>query len=48
MAPRFRLDRQQARLETFGFLQFPGVVAAEAETIIEAFEEVWRVHGGGA
>ena len=48
MARPFRLDhRQLARFETFGFLQFPGLFAAEADAIIDAFEAVWRAHGGG-
>ena len=48
MTRSFGLDaRQRARFDTFGFLQFPGLFAAEAEAIIEAFEAVWRAHGGG-
>ena len=31
----------------FGFLQLPGLFRDEAEQIIEAFEQVWRDHGGG-
>ena len=27
--------------DTFGFLQFPGLLAQEAEAITAAFEEVW-------
>ncbi|MDE2768846.1 MAG: hypothetical protein OXI70_12235 [Chloroflexota bacterium] len=47
MARPFRLDRRQlARFETFGFLRFPWLFAAEADAIIDAFEEVWRAHGG--
>ena len=27
--------------DTFGFLQFPGLLAQEADAITAAFEEVW-------
>ena len=33
--------------DTFGFLQFPGLLAQEADAITAAFEEVWAAHGGG-
>ncbi len=40
-------DQQMAFFETFGYLTFPGVFAAEAEMITEEFERVWAGHGGG-
>ena len=33
--------------DTFGFLEFPGLLAKEADAITEAFEAVWAAHGGG-
>jgi len=43
-----RLTTQQANyFETFGYLNFPGLLADRAEAIIEAFEEVWTRRGGG-
>ena len=43
-----QLTKQQLHFfDTFGFLQFPGLFAKEAEAIADAFEEVWAEHGGG-
>ena len=43
-----RLTEQQLRyFETFGFLQFPGLMADKIDRIIENFERVWVEHGGG-
>ena len=43
-----RLTEHQMRFfETFGFLKFPGLLAAEIDSIIEDFEEVWAAQGGG-
>ena len=42
------LTEQQTRFfETFGYLSFPGLFAAEAAAITEAFEDVWAEYGGG-
>ena len=38
---------QSAHFEVFGFLAFPQLFRNEAPRIIEAFEQVWREHGGG-
>ncbi len=40
-------EQQKSYFDTFGFLKFPGILADEAERISEAFEETWRVVGGG-
>ena len=40
-------DRQMAFFETFGFLQFPGLLADCVDEIIDEFEAVWERHGGG-
>ena len=43
-----RLNQEQLTFfDTFGFLTFPGLFAAEADVIIERFEKVWADHGGG-
>ena len=43
-----KLSQQQLRFfDTFGYLQFPGLLAEEAEAITDAFEQVWEEHGGG-
>ena len=43
-----RLTAEQMRaFETFGFLQFPGLLADCSDEIIEEFEAVWQRHGGG-
>jgi ectoine hydroxylase-related dioxygenase (phytanoyl-CoA dioxygenase family) len=39
--------RQRAFFDCFGFLAFPGLLAAEADGIIAAFERVWAERGGG-
>ena len=40
-----RLTEQQIRyFETFGFLQFPGLMADKIDRIIENFERVWKEH----
>ena len=38
---------QMRAFESFGFLQFPGLLADCIDEIIEEFEAVWRRHGGG-
>ena len=39
---------QQVRFfDTFGFIRFPGLFAADIGRITEAFEQVWADHGGG-
>jgi ectoine hydroxylase-related dioxygenase (phytanoyl-CoA dioxygenase family) len=40
-------ERQARFFDLFGYLSFPGLFAAEAGTITEAFEQVWTDHGGG-
>ena len=40
-------DQQMAFFETFGYLTFPGVFAAEAEMITEEFERVGRATAAG-
>ena len=43
-----RLSEQQLKFfDTFGFLKFPGLFAAEIVRITEAFERIWAEHGGG-
>ena len=43
-----RLTQQQmAFFNTFGYLYFPGLLADCADRIIEEFEKIWTVHGGG-
>src|SRR5437868_12769371 len=39
--------QQTAFFETFGYLAFPGLLWDRVDAITEAFEEVWREHGGG-
>lgn len=42
------LSPQQLRFfETFGYLGFPGLLAAEIGEVIAAFEQVWEERGGG-
>ncbi len=40
-------DQQIAYFKTFGFLKFPGLLAKEIDSIIDAFEGIWSDHGGG-
>jgi ectoine hydroxylase-related dioxygenase (phytanoyl-CoA dioxygenase family) len=40
-------EQQRTFFETFGFLAFPGLFAAEIGAITQAFEDVWQQHGGG-
>ena len=40
-------EQQKNFFESFGYLSFPGLFAAEAEAITQAFEDVWAEHGGG-
>jgi hypothetical protein len=40
-------DGQIAYFKTFGFLKFPGLFAEEIGSIVDAFEDIWREHGGG-
>ncbi len=43
-----KLNEQQIGLfETFGFLNFPGLLAQEVDWISAGFEQVWAEHGGG-
>ena len=43
-----RLSEQQLNyFNTFGYLYFPGLMADCIDRIIEEFEAVWAVHGGG-
>ena len=43
-----RLTEQQLNLfETFGFIKFPGLFAAEIDKITDGFERVWSANGGG-
>ena len=43
-----RLTQQQmAFFNTFGYLYFPGLFADCVDRIIEEFEKIWIVHGGG-
>jgi len=39
--------QQRTFFETFGYLGFPGLFAAEIDAIIEEFESLWAEHGGG-
>ena len=42
------LSEQQARFfDLFGYLSFPGLFAAEAAAITQAFEAIWAARGGG-
>ncbi|MGH7145951.1 MAG: phytanoyl-CoA dioxygenase family protein [Planctomycetota bacterium] len=38
---------QKRFFNTFGFLAFPGLLKDRVEAILEAFEETWRMNGGG-
>ena len=40
-------EKQKSLFDVFGFLNFSGLFAREAETITRAFEAVWAEHGGG-
>jgi ectoine hydroxylase-related dioxygenase (phytanoyl-CoA dioxygenase family) len=40
-------EQQRTFFETFGFLAFPGLFAAEIEAITQAFEDIWQRQGGG-
>lgn len=40
-------DQQVAFFDTFGFLAFPGALAAEIAAIAASFEAVWDARGGG-
>jgi len=40
-------QEQQNFFHTFGFLSFPGLLNDRIDKIIEAFEETWRMNGGG-
>lgn len=43
-----RPTEQQVRFfDTFGFIRFPGLFAADIGRITEAFEQVWADHDGG-
>ena len=43
-----KLSKQQlAYFETFGFLCFPGLLAAQIDEITRRFENVWATYGGG-
>ena len=43
-----RLTDQQLRfMDTFGFINFPGLFAEDIDRIIDAFERLWASHGGG-
>ena len=42
------LTEQQVRFfDLFGYLSFPGLFAAEAAAITQAFEAIWAARGGG-
>ena len=42
-----RLTEQQLRFfDTFGFLLFPGLFAADVDAITDEFERTWAEHGG--
>ena len=42
------LTEHQLRFyNTFGFLKFPGLFAAEIGSIVDTFEHVWTDHVGG-
>jgi len=40
-------DQQIAYFKAFGFLKFPGLLAKEIDSIIDAFEGIWEERGGG-
>jgi len=40
-------SQQQAFMDTFGYLAFPGLLKDTSETIIKEFEAVWTERGGG-
>ncbi len=40
-------EQQVAYFRTFGFLKFPGLFAEEVSSIVDAFEDIWKAHGGG-
>lgn len=40
-------EQQLAHFETFGFLKFPGLFANDVDSIVDAFEGIWKEHGGG-
>ena len=40
-------DQQVAYFQTFGFLKFPGLLADQIGSIVDAFEGIWADHGGG-
>ena len=40
-------EKQKSLFDVFGFLNFSGLFAREAEAITQAFEAVWAEHGGG-
>ncbi|MCE9590473.1 MAG: phytanoyl-CoA dioxygenase family protein [Planctomycetes bacterium] len=39
--------QQMSFFDTFGYLAFPGLLNDRIAKIIEAFEELWALHGGG-
>ena len=41
------ISQQRTFFDTFGYLGFPGLFAAEAEAITAEFERLWAEHGGG-
>jgi hypothetical protein len=40
-------DQQINYFQTFGFLKFPGLLADDIGSIIDAFDAIWTEHGGG-
>ena len=43
-----QLNRQQlAAFDTFGYLNFPGLLSDCVDKIIEEFEAIWKAHKGG-
>lgn len=40
-------DAQKTFFQTFGFLAFPGLIRDRIDGVIDAFEEVFKTHGGG-
>jgi hypothetical protein len=40
-------EQQVAYFRTFGFLKFPGLFAEEIGSIFDAFDDIWKAHGGG-
>ena len=40
-------DQQVQFFSTFGFIKFPGIFAGDIGRITDAYEQVWKDHGGG-